>query len=497
LGASRGRIARQLLTESLVLSLGGGIVGLALALVTSGALTLILPPDLLRLSDVGVDLRVLAFTGLLALGTGLVFGVLPALRISKAETQAALKGEERTVAGRRGGRRLSGAIVVLEIAVGVVVVIGAGLVARSLWRLANVNPGFDAANMLTAVVTPNESLCEERARCIAFYDELLNEIRALPGVEAAAAVNPLPLSGSTRGAALELEGHPVLPGSSAPSLWTTIVTPGYLEAMRIPILRGRSFAATDQQASGDVVLVSRATAERWWPGEDPIGKRLRYVSQENRWRTVIGVTADTRQAALAGDPDWIEGDIYLPYAQFPEARMAVVARTAGEPIEMAAALRSIVAGLRDDVPVTEVRTMEEVVSASLIAPRSTMWLLSAFAALALLLSATGVYAVASYAVAQRTRELGVRIALGAQRRDILGGVIGRSLALGGIGLALGVAAALGATRALGSLLYEVPATDVITFASMPLLLLAVMVVASYLPARRASRVDPTVALRGE
>jgi predicted permease len=280
-------------------------------------------------------------------------------------------------------------------------------------------------------------------------------------------------------------------------LWTTIITPEYFETMRIPILQGRSFAFPNQRGTEDVALVSKATAERWWPGQDPIGKQLRFVSQPQRWRTVIGVTGDTRQAALAGDPDWMEGDIYLPYTRNVESQMAIVVRTNRGPYEIATPLRRIVAELRPDAPVTQVRVMEEVVSASLTTPRSTMWLFSTFAALALLLSATGIYAVVSYAVAQRTREFGIRMALGARPKDIRRGVLSRSLALGCAGLALGVTAALGVTRVLRSLLFDITATDLITFASMPLLLLMVVLIASYLPARRASGVDPTVALRSD
>jgi putative ABC transport system permease protein len=497
LGASRGRIVRQLLTESLVLGLAGGTAGFALALLTSGMLGYLLPPDLPRLSEIGIDLRVLAFTAALVLGTGFGFGVLPALRLSRANTQSSLKAAGRTVVCGRNRQRLSATIVVLEIAVGVVVVISAGLVARSLWLLTSVHPGFDTANLLTAVVTPNESLCREPSRCAAFYDELLGKLRSLPGVLAAAAVNPLPLGGGIGGTPAEMEDHPHVPGTPSPTLWMANVTPEYLRVMRIPILQGRSFESTDQQGRVDVALVSRSTVERWWPGQNPIGKQLHLVGGKQRWRTVVGVTGNTLQETLAGNPDWQDGEIYLPYAQNVRPQMTVVVRTSREPNDVAVPLRQIVAEMRPDVPVTEVRTMEEVVSASLITPRSTMWLLSTFAGLALLLSATGIYAVVSYATVQRTREFGIRMALGARPADIRRRVLAHSLALGCAGLALGVAAAFGATRVLASFLFDITTTDLVTFASMPLLLLMVVLMASFVPAYRASGVDPTVALRSE
>jgi predicted permease len=499
LGASRARIVRQLLTESLLLAALGGAAGLGLTFAIVGLFRHAVPGDLPRLAGGGVDMRVSGFTGLLALSTGFGFGLLPALRFSKIDLRSALNSEGRAVSARRFHRRLSGALVAFEIAAGVVVVIGAGLLARSFLRLVNVNPGFRSTGTLTALVTPNPSLCGVPARCTSFFQDVLDRARALPGVEAAAAVNPLPLTGEVGGGAIEMEGHPVLPGHSAPSLWANMVTPDYFAAMGIPILRGRGFLYSDRQDSELVALVTAATARRWWPGENPIGKHLRFVA-ERRVRRVVGVAGDTREVALAGDPDWVEGHIYLPYGQYVVnlgPTMSVVLKTTKDPMLLAEPLRRLVADIRRDVPVTQVRDIDEVISQSVDTPRSTMWLLFSFAALALLLSAVGIYAVVAYTVAQRTREIGIRIALGARARDVVRGILAWSLTVASAGLALGIAGAWAVTRVLRSLLFEVTPHDTVTFIATPLLLLFVVLLAAYAPARRASRVDPMVALRNE
>lgn len=274
LGASRARILRQLLTESLLLAVLGAGVGLAFAFVVSSVFWHVLPTDLAQLGSHGIDLRVLGFTGLLALGTGIGFGIFLALRSLKADVQNGLKSEDRGTSGGRSRQRISNALVAFELAIGVVVVIGAGLLARSFWELINVNPGFQSDGRLTALVTPNPSLCKTPARCVAFYQELLDRTRSLPGVQDAAAVNPLPLSGDIGGGAMELEDHPVLPGHSAPTLWASTVTPDYLATMGIPVLSGRGFLESDHEGTELVALVTASTAKHWWPGENPIGKHL-------------------------------------------------------------------------------------------------------------------------------------------------------------------------------------------------------------------------------
>jgi len=499
LGASHSRIVRQLLTESLLLAFAGGGLGLLLAFALGGLFRHVLPADLPQLAGAGMDLQILGFTAAMSLATGLGFGAFPALRFSRADLQGSLKSDDRTSSGTRSRQRLSTALVAFEIALGVVVVIGAGLLARSFWGLINVSTGLRTAHTLTALVTPNPSLCKVVPRCAAFYEEALDRARALPGVEAAAAVNPLPFTAAFGGAAVELEGHPLLPGHPASSLWASTVTPEYFATMGIPILAGRGFRASDGVGAEPVVLVTAATAQRWWPGQNPIGKHLKYTWLKE-WRTVVGVVGNTLDASLAGDPDWLEGHFYVPFTQAPlniAPRMTLLVKTAGDPLLTAEPLRQLVAAIRPDVPVSQIRSMEEVISDSLTTPRSTMWLLFSFAALALLLSSVGIYAVVAYTVAQRTREIGIRMALGARAQEIVRGILGRSLMVTGAGLAMGIAGAFAATRVLRSFLFHVTATDTVTFVAMPLALLAVAMLATYVPARRASRVDPAVTLRYE
>lgn len=390
------------------------------------------------------------------------------------------------------------ALMTIEIAIGVVVVIGAGLLARSFWRLVDVNPGFQKHGLLTALVTPNTSLCKAPGRCLVFYEQLLDQARSLPGVRGAAAINPLPLSGDINGGAMELEGHPVLPGHSAPTLWGSVVTPDYLATMEIPVLSGRGILNSDHSGSEPVVLVTKSTAKHWWPRENPIGKHIRYIT-DKQWRTVVGVVADTDDYSLAGDPDWVEGHVYFPYSQsaLHSPRMSIVVKTVADPLKLIAALRQTIAQIRPDVPVTEMRTMEEVVSDSVSTPRSTMWLLLSFAALALALSLIGVYAIISYAVAQRTHEIGIRMALGARARDVLLGILVRSLSTALIGLAVGIGVAYATTKVMTTLLFQVAAHDPVTFTAIPMGLLLLVLFATYIPARRATKVDPLVALRHE
>ena len=499
LGASRARVLRQLLTESLLLAVVGAGAGLAFAFIVSTVFWHILPTDLAQLGGQSIDLRVLVFTGLLALGTSIGFGMFPALRSLKTDLQDGLKSEDRGTSGARSHLHISNALVAFEFAVGVVVVIGAGLLARSFWELINVNPGFQSNRRLTALVTPNPSLCKTSARCIAFYQELLSRTRSLPGVQNVAAVNPLPLSGDIGGGAMELEGHPVLLGHSAPTLWVSTATPDYFSTMGISILSGRGFLDSDHDGTELVALVTASTAKHWWPGENPIGKHLRYVS-EKPFRKVVGVVSDTRDAALAGNPDWVEGHFYFPYAQSGvnvSPRMNLVLKTAGDPLALIQPFRRVVSQIRQDVPVTETRTLDEVISESVNTPRSTMWLLFSFATLATVLSSVGIYAIVAYTVAQRTREIGIRMALGAQAQDILQGILARSLVITSTGLAVGVGAAYASTRLLRTLLFQVTSHDLVTFIAMPTLLLILALVATYIPARRATKISPVLALRYE
>ena len=447
-----------------------------------------------------IDGGVLAFVTALSVLSGLFFGLVPAASASRVDLAASMKGGGQRATGRAGAR-LRNSFVAAEVALAVVLAVGAGLLIRTLWGLTRVDPGFRPERTLTVRVSPNLSTCQERAACIALYDELLRRTRELSGVAEVAAASTLPLSGEEPLLPVEMEGHPLVTGQIPPLVWAGAVTPAYFGVMRIPALRGRSFDDSDGERTARVVLVSAATARRYWPDEDPIGKRIRVV-WETDWRTVVGVVGDVRQYALSGrTPAEIAGAVYMPYPQsvalnrqIPTA-MSVLVRSSADPSEMAARMRSLVASVNPDVPVSEVRSMETVVSSSVSEPRSMMWLFAGFAGCALLLAAIGTYGVVSYSTAQRTYEIGVRVAVGATRGDIFGLVIGQSLRLVLVGLAFGVGAALVLARTLSSFLYGVSAMDPATFAAVGGLLVVTALLAGYVPGRRAAATDPVRALR--
>ena len=499
LGASRMQIAAQLLTESLLLAGLGSALGLAIAAGATALFRSYLPTGTPRVSEIAVDGHVLLFALALALLTGLGFGLLPAWRASRPNLQTSLRASERNLLG--SGRRTSllSGLVVFEIAMTVIVVIGSGLLIKSVARLSFIDPGFAPSHVLTARISPNPSLCAQPARCFGFYNRLLARLHALPGVTDASAVNALPLAGEFSGLAVELTGHRVLPGASADTFWLSSVTPAFLKTMKIPLLVGRGFTDQDSENTRPVALISESTARRYWPGESAIGKQVKAVFLED-WRTIVGVVGDVRVADLAADPDWQKGEMYIPFRQplqAPQSAMSVAIRTAGDPLALAAALRSAVAELNPDTPVTEIRTMEEVVSSSIAIPRSTMWLFTAFAGLALVLGAIGVYGVISYSVTQRVQEIGLRMALGADPADIRNMILRQSLTLCALGLLIGIPAAAALTRTLHKLLYEAPTTDFATYATVTLVVIAMAIAAASAPMLRAMRLDPATTLRAE
>jgi putative ABC transport system permease protein len=501
LGASRGRILRQLLTESVVLALAGGGLGLALTFLFLAVLKSALGAGTPRLSEAGIDWLSLGFVALLAILSGLISGVVPALSASRVNLAGSIKtGGQRS----RGaaGVRLRSSLVACEVALTVVLVVGAGLLIKSLWRLTQVDPGFRPERILTVRISPSQSFCKERAACVALYDELLQRVRGISGVSEVAAVNAVPLSTDVPAVVVDLENHPRNPAETlAPTPWAGAITPDYFRMMRIPLLAGRSFSQADGLKAPGVVLLSASTARRYWPNENPIGKHLKTV-WESQWRTVVGVVADVRQYDLANHtPDWIKGTIYMPYPQAVDltegipATMNLLFRTTADTGRVAMEVRQLVASVNPNVPVGEVRAMETVVSASTSQPRSIMWLFVAFAGSALILAAIGVYGVVSFSAAQRTYEIGVRVALGATRSSVFSMVLGQGLRLVLTGLVVGVVASLLLTRMLTSLLYGVAATDPVTFLGVGVLLIATAALAGFLPARKASRIDPLTALR--
>jgi predicted permease len=503
LGAGRQRMIRQLLTESSLIAFIGGALGLILAINGLSLLKSALPADLPRLTDIGIDWHVLCFTAALALLTGIVFGLAPALHFSGINFSESLKsGARGSTASGIGGLRTG--LVTSEVAVAVLLVIAAGLLIRSLWALSHVNPGFRADYILTARINPNESFCEQPGRCASFYHQLLDRVRALPGVNGAALVSTLPLGGRVAKLSAEVEDHPPSSSEPYPLFWENIVSPDYFRLMNIQILSGRAFTELDASASPPVVIVTAATARRYWPGENPLGKHIT-PALENNWYTVVGVVADVRGYDLQHNvPQWMDGAVYVPYGPYTQGeggsrpvQMTLTVRTSTDQTQTANLLRSTVAELNPEVPVTEVRSMGSFLSDAVSTPRSTTALFVAFAALALGLGVTGIYGVLSYFVAQRTREIGIRVALGAQRSSVFGLVLMEGAKMSGLGILIGIAAALALTRLMQSLLYGVGTSDPLTFLGVVIVIAMVTLLACYLPARRAMRVDPMVALRYE
>ncbi len=501
MGAERGRVIRQLLTESVLLAFLGGTLGILLATEGLQLLKAALPADTPRLASAHIDWRVLAFTAGLAILTGLLFGLAPALQSSRVALVDSLKSASRG-ASSSVSRNLRGGLAIAEVAFAVLLVIAAGLLIRSFVALSHVDPGFRPERILTARITPNQEFCSDPARCISFYHQLLNRLEAVPGVHSAAFVNTLPLGGRVAKRSLEIENEPVSPGAVMPLFWMNVVTPDYLRVMSIPIVAGRGFTSADDSGNPPVALVSASTARRFWPGRSPIGSHVR-LSGDQDWRTIVGVVSDVRAYDLQKNiPDWINGTIYFPYA--PNATleggrvpsdMTVVAQSSLDELQVQNALRTTIATLNPEVPATEVKPMRAVVSESVATPASTTELFVAFAGLALVLGLVGIYGVLSFLVSSRTREIGIRVALGAQRSDVLRLIMREGAKFSVIGISLGLVSALALTRLLASELYGVSPADPVTFLAAAFLMSAVTLLACYSPTRRAMRVDPLVALR--
>ncbi len=498
LGAGRQRLLRQLLTESTLLALCGATGGLLLAVWGIKLLKLINPGTIARLDEVSLDFRVLGFTLGVACLTGLLFGLAPALQISRPDLQHALKEGGRGFTGARG-QRLRGLLVVTEIALSLVLLIGAGLLIRSFVRLRNVDVGFNPAGLLTLRVEMSESKAQDLARRVSFYQAVLERVQALPGVEAAGVVNAAPIITPGIRNSLVLEDKPDPPPGQPQHANNRVVSPDYFRTLGVPLLRGRPLSAQDNAEAPAVVLINQAMARRYWNDEDPVGKRFKLGESASNlpWLTVVGVVGDIRQAGLDNAP---LPEFYMPFTQ-QHARWAkprlLFIRTAGDPLSLVAAVKGQIRAVDKDQTVWAVRTMEEIVAQWLAPRRFNLWLLGAFAALALVLASVGIYGVISYAVSQRTREIGIRLALGAEPRAVLRMVVRQGMSLTLVGVVLGLAAALALTRVMKELLFGVSTTDPATFALITLLLVVVALIASCIPARRATKVDPLAALRHE
>lgn len=496
LGASRWRVVRQLLIESVMLSLLGGAIGLLLAAWWSDLLIALGKDDIPRAVQVGIDWRVLSFTLVVSVLTGIIFGLVPAIHSSKTALTESLKEGGRGSGGGASRNRMRAALVVSELAIAVVLLVGAGLLIKSLWLLQTVNPGLDPKNVLTFNVSLPDVKYEGEKQG-QFFSGLKNRLETLPGVRSASAVYPLPLSGDRFSISFEIDGRPVAK-KDQPSADFFTVDAGYFKTLGIPFIKGRDFEVRDQAKSPQVIIVSETFAQRHFPGEEVIGKRIKpgisTLEDETPWREVVGVVADVRNRALNMEPRPV---YYVPQTQVPFNQMILVAKTTGDPHTLISAATKEVATLDSDLPVFGVKTMEEYLSASVSTPRFNTTLLSIFAAVALLLTIVGLYGVMSYSVAQRTNEIGIRVALGAQARDVLSLIIKQGLQLVLLGLAIGLLGAFALMRVIAGLLFGVTAKDPLTFVAVAVVLGLIALFACYLPARRATRVDPLEALRYE
>jgi putative ABC transport system permease protein len=494
LGAGRSRVVRQALTESLVLSAIGGGLGLALGIAGTRALTKLQPAGILPVREYGVDWTVLVFVLTIVTASGLLFGTLPALWSGRRVPAEALRAGRSSGEGRRM-RRWGDALVVAEVALSLMLTIGAGLLVRTLWELQSVHPGFDARGVLTASLSLQGTAYDSAARREVFYDELLRRARSLPGVVDAAVTSAVPLDDLGYTSDFTVAGWP--PGEYATEVIHRMISADYFRTMRVPLLAGRAFTAQDGETSPPVAIINETLARRHFPGQDPIGRRIvfdKFPDSTSVWRTIVGVVGDEHQITLTGPPR-IES--FVPYSQERLRSMTVVVRTTSDPSALAASVRRIVGELDGSLALSAVRTMEEVRLGSLARQRFLMVLMLVFAVVGLVLAVVGVYGVLAHFARRRTREMGIRVALGAQSTEVRWLVVRHGLRLTMLGLAIGGVAALGITRAMGGLLYNVPPWDPSTFAVVSLLLAATSLIAAWVPAHRASRADPMVALRGE
>jgi predicted permease len=494
LGAGRGRIARQILGENVVLALAGGLVGLGLAYVAVDTLVPMLGDDFPRAAEVGVATGTLLFTLAASVLTGLFAGLVPAVRLTRVDLSEALKQGIGKTASDTAGRRTRGALVVVEVAVSLVLLVAAGLMVRTLEKLRSVDSGFDPHGAIGMSVSIPDRKYPTAAQQTAVYDRMLERLRALPGIQAAGAVSGLPaMVGSTQPVAVE--GLPVVPLAEQPEFSMRVITPGYLDAMRIPLRRGRDFAASDAAGRTPVVLVSEAFARRFWPDTDPIGRRLTLSFYPGIVREVVGVVGEVKQRG----PAFLEPTptVYAPQAQLTHTGMSIVVRPKAPSATLVKEIVSAVQQVDPDQPVTEILTLDAVLQNAVVDRRATMLLLGVFASFAVVLASIGLYGVLAYGVRQRVQEIGIRMALGARAADVLWMILGQGLRLTFVGVTIGFAGALLVTRLLTRLLFGVAPFDPATFVSVAALLCGIAVLACWLPARLALRVDPMVALRNE
>jgi predicted permease len=503
LGATRGRILRLVLTETLLLSLAGGALGLFLARFGTTLIVKFLADRLPRFAEITLNAPVLAFTAFLALFAGALAGLLPALRFTKTDVNEALKQGQSRGSSDAGGSRTRGLLVVSEVALSLVLLIGAGLMVRTLWQLSNVNPGFDPNGLLTMTVSIPANKFPTPAAYISFFERVLQQVRATPGVESAGVIDDLPMGDGGSHQPVAIEGQPVVPMADQPEVDVRLISPGYLRSMRVPLLSGRDLADGDVAGRNSAVIISESMAKRFWPNENPLGKHLTLTFFPSAPREVVGVVGDVKLDSLdetrpVATVYWPLNQVFAPHSEawqsFP---MSLAVRTSTDPLSTVTAVTSAVHEVDPETPVTEVLSMNELISNSLSPQRSNMLLLAAFAGLALVLTAVGIYSVLSYAVRRRVREIGIRMALGASHSDVLKMVLTDGLKPILLGVGMGYAVALALGRVVSSLIFGVRPTDPLTFATVAALLVAVGVLATIVPAYRATRVEPVRILRDE
>jgi predicted permease len=503
LGASRARILGQVLSETLLLSCAGGAIGLIFAHFGVRLIVAFLAQQMPRSVEIGLDSWVLGFTVVISLLSGIIAGLAPALRLTKTDVNEALKQGMGRTSTDSGGKRTRSVLVISEVALSLVLLIGAGLMIRSLWMLRRVSPGFDPRNVLTMTVSVPSTKFPVPAQEISFFGQVLQRVRTLPGVESAGVIDDLPLSGNGSHQPIAIEGRPALPMAEQPEIDVRLISTGYMNAMRIPVLRGRDFSDADVAGRPAAVLISESMAKSFWPNEDPIGKHLTMTFFPDASREVVGIVGDVKLDAL--NETRPTATLYFPLGQLsPPALggwhsfgLTLVARTNSNPAGTVAAVTSAVHQVDQDVPLLNIASMEDLISDSLSPQRFNMLLLAVFAGLALLLAAIGIYSVLSYSVKRRVREIGIRMALGAQVRDVLQLILIEGMRPTLIGLAIGLAGALALGRVLANLIYGVKPTDPITFGAVSVLLASVGLFASLIPAYRATRVEPMKTLRDE
>ncbi len=493
LGASRLRVLRLLLTESVMLSLVGGLIGWLLAIWGTAALMALAPDNIPRLNEIGVDARVFGFTLAISLVTGIVFGLVPAIHAAKPDLNEALKEGLKGATGSSAGKRTRSVLVAVEVALSLVLLIGAGLLIKSFFRLQQMNLGFNPENLLAVNLSLSSSRYPEEHQQTAFFQDALQRLGSLPGVRSAAASTGLPLTLDISGSDFRIEGHPEPKAGEEMIINTRSISPRYFETLGVPLIKGRDFSDRDKSDSPGAAIINNQLARTYFGAEDPIGKRISFDDRQS-WMSIVGVIGDVKQMGLESSA---KPEVYFPYLQVAAPEMSLVVRTSSNPLNLAGAVKGEIQLIDKDMPIDDARTMQQLLGESVSGPRFNLLLLTVFAVVALLLAIVGIYGVMSYTVSQRTHEIGIRVAIGAQPNDVFRMVIGQGMRLAAIGVAFGLLGAFALTRLMTTMLFGVEPTDPATFIGIGVLLSVVTLAACYIPGRRAAKVNPLEALRYE